>query len=105
MYIQIQVDGELSLEEIDDFKSFSIVDNSNDSQRLALDAISTKAEDNHYWIDVEPVISLSARSGDPVWVNSFWEMLKAVEAYGYSDMIKKRVKAHINNLSESKLKI
>jgi len=91
------MDGELSLEEIDDLKSFSIIDNSNDAQRLALDKISTKAEDDHYWIDVEPVISLSAKSDDPLWVDSFWEMLKAVEPYGYSDMIKKRIKAHVKN--------
>lgn len=47
MYIQIKVDGELSLEEIDDLKSFPIVDNSNDIERLALDKISTKAKDDH----------------------------------------------------------
>ena len=83
-------------------KSFSIVDNSNDAQRLALDKISTKAEDDHYWIDVESMISLSAKSDDSLWVDSFWEMLKAVEPYGYSDVKNKQVKAHVKNSSGKK---
>ena len=99
MYIQINAGGELSLEEIEDLKSFSIVDNSNDVQRSELDKISTKAENDHYWIDVEPVISLSAKSNDPLWIDSFWQMLKAAEPYGYSDMVKKQVKAHVKRTS------
>lgn len=52
--------------------------------------------------DGEPVIQLSAKSNDPLWVDSFWGMLKALEPYGYSGMIKKRVKAHVKNGSDKK---
>jgi hypothetical protein len=42
------------------------------------------------------VIKLSGRKGDQQWVAGFWDMLAKVAAYGYSDMEKKRVKAHVD---------
>ena len=99
MYIQIALDGELSLEDVDNMKAFSIVEaaGASDAGRAecALADIAEAAEDNHYWIDAEAVILLSARAGDPQWVENFWAMLKMVEAYGYSDLQAKRVKAHV----------
>lgn len=95
MYINISQDGELSLEDIDNMKAFSIVEAAPGLIASALIDIAEAAEDNHYWIDAEAVIQLSARSEDSQWVEGFWAMLKMVEAYGYSDMNNKRVKAHV----------
>jgi hypothetical protein len=53
------------------------------------------AEEQHYWLDANAVVSLSGRKGDQQWLAGFWDMLAKVEAYGYSDMEKKRVKAHV----------
>ena len=94
MYIRIQADGILSLVEIEDMKSFAIVDKSMGSNRVMLDQISEPAGDEHYWIDAEAVIELSEKSGDLMWVESFWAMLKSSEPYGYFDTDKNRVKAH-----------
>ncbi len=95
MYILIAVDGSLSLEEADNIKAFSIIENSPGSQSSEFSAMAESAEENHYWIDAEAVIELSARAGDQQWVEEFWNMLKKSEPYGYSDLVNKRIKAHI----------
>ena len=95
MYIQITQDGELSLEDIDNMKAFSIIEVVSGQSATALADIAEPAEDDHYWINAEAVIQLSSRSEDPHWLENFWAMLKMVEAYGYSDMKNKRVKAHV----------
>ena len=95
MYILINTDGGLSLENHDDFKSFSVIDQSLDSNRASLDKIATPANDNQYWIDAQSVIEHSPQAHDTAWVESFWAMLRAVEPYGYSDLENKKVKAHV----------
>ncbi|MFT5111644.1 MAG: hypothetical protein ACI8P9_000964 [Parasphingorhabdus sp.] len=95
MHIEIHSDGKLSLKDIENFKGFSIIDGTNGTALLELSAIAEPAEERHYWIDADSVIQLSAKSTDPLWVESFWSMLRAVEPYGYADMTLKRVKAHI----------
>lgn len=95
MYIQITGDGSLTLEDIDNMKAFSIVEAVSGTSTLALTDIAKPAEDNHYWIDAEAVIQLSSKRHDPHWVDGFWDMLRKVEAYGYSDLQAKRVKAHV----------
>ena len=95
MRILIDTDGKISLEESDDFKSFSIIDKTNNTNRAALEAIASTEEDNHYWIDARSIIHLSEKGNEPRWVEQFWNMLKAVEPYGFSNMEKSLVKAHV----------
>ena len=97
MHILINTEGRLSLEDHDDFKRFSIIDRSPDSNQSALHEIATPAGDNHYWIEAQSVIDLSPCAHEPSWVESFWAMLKAVEPYGYADLERKRVKAHLDS--------
>ena len=95
MYISIDSDNSLSLQDYENFKQFSIrVDKLADAT-VALQSIGTAAEDNHYWLDANAVVSLSDRGKDPAWVEHFWTMLKQVEAYGYSDVGAQKIKAHI----------
>ena len=95
MYILIAVDGSLSLQDIDNLKSFSIVDNNQIAISPAFSAMAQAAEENHYWIDADSVIELSSKGEDQQWVEDFWDMLKKVEPYGYSDLVNKRIKAHV----------
>lgn len=99
MFISIADNGALNLEDVDAMKSFSIVEAENSGTQgqaiNALKAIAEPAEDNHYWINIDSVIQLSPRKNDPEWVEAFWQMLKAVEPYGYVDMEKRLVKAHV----------
>jgi hypothetical protein len=97
MYIQIAADNSLSLEDTDNMKAFSIVEAVTGQSVMALAEIAEAAGDNHYWIDANAVIQLSSQNDNPQWVNGFWDMLKMVEAYGYSDMENKRVKAHVES--------
>jgi hypothetical protein len=96
MYILIAADGKLSLQESDNMRAFSIVEAIKGAVTEQLLAIATPADKNHYWLDANAMIELSGRKHDQVWVRGFWEMLAKVEAYGYSDMAKKRVKAHMD---------
>ena len=95
MYIHVAVDASLKLEDIDNMKVFSIVEAVPGLSTQALSDIAEPAEDNHYWIDADAVVRLSAKSSDPQWLEGFWNMLKKVEAYGYSDLQARRVKAHV----------
>ena len=99
MYVLIAEDGSLSLEDADEFKSFSVVEMPDAPQQgkasAALSQIAEKADEDHYWIDADKVIQISSKSDDAEWVNGFWEMLNKVEPYGYYDTHTQRVKAHV----------
>lgn len=99
MFISIAESGALNLEDVDTMKSFFIVETVNSGTQgqaiNALKSIAEPAEDNHYWIDIDSVIALSPRKNDQEWVEAFWQMLKAVEPYGYVDMENRLVKAHV----------
>ena len=95
MHVSIAADGTLSLEDVDNLKGFSIVETTAGSAANTLSEIGEPAEENHYWLSAEAVIALSPRKDDQEWVDGFWAMLRKVEAYGFSDMEKGRVKAHV----------
>ena len=92
-------DGSLSLQEVEDMKSFSVVEAQNASEKAkassALSHIAEPAENDHFWIDADAVIQLSSMKDDEQWVDRFWNMLNKVEPYGYYDTATKRVKAHV----------
>ena len=52
MYIHIDENGVITLQDFQNMKSFSIVDDSNGYHLSELDSMSEPAEENHYWIDV-----------------------------------------------------
>ena len=90
MYIFIAANGELSLQDSDNMGKAG-------SAAGWLARMATPAEeDGHYWLDADVVLDVSGRGDDQQWVEQFWEMLTKVEAYGYSDMTNKRVKAHLD---------
>jgi len=95
MYLLISADSKLSLEDIDNMNSFSIVGNSDVTRSSAFSAMASRAGEGHYWIDVDSVIKLSSRREDQQWVDEFWDMLRKSEPYGYADLVNKRVKAHV----------
>jgi hypothetical protein len=95
VYLLIAADSKLSLQDIDNMRTFAIIEEQGGSARTSLGDIAAAAEDNHYWIDADAVIQLSGRKDDQIWVKGFWDMLAKVEAYGYSDLALKRVKAHV----------
>ncbi len=99
MYLLIADDGSLSLQEHEEMKSFCVVEHANAPEGAdassALSNIAEPIDNDHFWINASSVIELSPQSDDPQWVNGFWDMLKKVEPYGYSDMATKRIKAHV----------
>ena len=83
-----------TLAESDKFNEFSIVEEGGGHTPAALGDSAEAAGDDHFWLDAEAVIELSGRKDDQNWVDQFWEMLEKVEAYGYSNMTTRQVKAH-----------
>ncbi len=78
-------------------RAFSIREGKAGSADGWLAQMATPAEEEeHYWLDADVVLDVSGRGDDQQWVEQFWEMLTKVEAYGYSDMTNKRVKAHLD---------
>lgn len=96
MYLLIAANGQLSLEDSDNMRAFSIVEEQSGLASTQLTAIATPAAEQHYWLDADAMVELSGRKDDQQWVAGFWDMLAKVEAYGYSDMEKKQVKAHVD---------
>ncbi len=91
MFLKINANGELSLEESDDFKRFHI---EGDVSAKTFAAISEDAEENCFWIDAEAVADLAGRSDTDAWYSQFWTMLEKAEPYGFSDLKGRRTKAH-----------
>lgn len=96
MYLLIAANGQLSLEDSDNMRAFSIIEQDSGLAATHLSTIATPAEEQHYWLEADAVVELSGRKDDQQWVAGFWDMLAKVEAYGFSDMEKKRVKAHVD---------
>ena len=95
MHILVSASNSLSLEDSDNFREFSIVEEGGGQVQAALGDIASPAEDNHYWLDASAVIELSGRKQDQAWVDAFWKMLEKVQAYGYSNMDTQQIKAHV----------
>ncbi|MEM7562232.1 MAG: hypothetical protein AAF353_04170 [Pseudomonadota bacterium] len=97
MYLLVTEQAEITLEDSDNLRAFSIKETQPECAAKFLGDIAQATQDNHFWLDAEAVIALSGRQEEPEWVQQFWGMLESVEAYGYSDMVRKRVKAHVES--------
>ena len=95
MYIRIHENGDLSLQDCDNFRAFSIVPDSADAPLSRLEAIATAGDDKHYWLPAQQVEALSPRADDSGWIADFYAMLASVAAYGYYDATTNRGRAHV----------
>jgi len=95
MVIFIAADGRLSLRDSDNMRAFSIVEEASGSAERWLAPLVVATSGQDFWLDANAVIELSGKAHDETWVRQFWDMLSSVEAYGYSNMATKRVKAHV----------
>ena len=99
MYIKVHRNGELSLEDQENFGAFHIEGAAKDvvgptaNPRFA--AMSELADENRSWLDAKQVVDLSGRLDDEEWVRRFWEMLAKAEPYGFADTSTQRIKAHL----------
>lgn len=97
MILAISSQGLLALREIDDLKRFDI--HTEHGSPMGCEAFrriaSPTDEAGHYWLGADAIIRMSGRQDDAGWVSSFWAMLRKVEAFGYSDLEGRRVKAHV----------
>ena len=97
MYIRVAENGELGLQDSDDFRAFAIVRAGRAAPLVRLAEIATTAEDNHYWLDADVIEELSGRKHDQQWVKDFRAMLASVAPYGYYDTTNNKVKAHVES--------
>ena len=95
MYLLISTNGQISLEESDNMRAFSIVEEDHGLAAKHLPAIGEPAGEQHYWLDADAVIELSGRADDQGWVEDFWGMLAKAEPYGYSNIEERLIKAHV----------
>lgn len=99
MYLNVSETGNLSLEEVDDFKRFHIAaapaQVAGTGASDAFLELSEDAGEGHYWLDADGIAALSGRVDDPDWMQSFWTMLEKSEPYGFADVAGRRIKAHL----------
>ena len=100
MYIRVAENGELGLQDSDNFGAFAVVRASRVTPLAQLAEMATAAEHDHYWLDAEAVLELSGRKHDQQWVRNFRAMLASVAPYGYFDMSNNRVKAHMETSND-----
>ena len=93
VYVRIEDDGRLVLEDVDDFSRFHVAAGADES--MAFREIAETAEEGHYWLDADAIVALSPKAGDADWTRAFWAMLEKVEPYGFADVEARRLKAHI----------
>ncbi len=92
MYLKIEDDGRLVLEEIDDFGRFHIA---GEAASPAFRQIAEAAGEGHFWLKADAIVELSAKAGDEAWKSAFWNMLAKAEPYGFADVRGRRLKAHV----------
>ena len=95
MYIRVATGGEISLQDTDNMRAFSIIEDSRGASRAQLAGIGEPTDDDHFWLDADAVLELSGRKQDEQWVEAYWNMLSSVAPYGYYDETTNRVKAHV----------
>ena len=98
MYLNIQSDGTLSLEETDDFSTFEIhsaIDLASGQFNEDFAKISEPADNDRYWIDAEAILELSSHAGKLEWRRAYWVMLEQAERFGFADVNQKKIKAHV----------
>lgn len=98
MHLNIKSDGSITLEDTNDFGRFEIrssIDLASGQYSGGFFDIAEPTEDDRYWIDAEAIVALSSKSDDPEWCSAFWTMLEKAEPYGFADIAKKRIKAHV----------
>ena len=98
MYLNIDADGSVTLEEANDFGEFEIrssIDLASGQLSHEFLSFAKPTDDGRYWIDAETVVELSSKSDDPKWCTAFWTMLEEAESYGFADIARKRIKSHV----------
>ena len=99
MYLRIEDDGRLVLEEIDDFRRFHIAAApemvAGETTSPYFRRIAEAAGEGHFWLKADAIVGLSAKSGDEAWKSAFWNMLAKAEPYGFADLQGRRLKAHV----------
>jgi len=100
MYIRVANNGELGLQDSDNFRAFAIVRAGRAAPLAQLTEMAIAAEDNHYWLDADAVLELSVRKHDQQWVSDFRAMLESSAPYGYFDVSNNRVKAHMETTDD-----
>jgi len=100
MYIRIAENGQLGLQDSDNFAAFAIVRAGRSAPLVQLEEIASAAEDDHYWLDADSVVELSGRKRDQQWVSDFRAMLENSAPYGYFDNSNNRVKAHMESTDD-----
>ena len=96
MYILVNSDGDLMLQDCDNMRAFAIVLAVNDAPVTRLAEIGSTAEDNrNYWLDADAAVELSGRKHDQQWLRDFRAMLTSAAPYGFFDEATNKVKAHV----------
>ena len=98
MYLNIEADGSVTLEEANDFGRFEIrssIDLASGHLSDEFFSFAKPTDDGRYWIDAEVVVRLSSKSNDSKWCTAFWTMLEKAEPYGFADIARKRIKSHV----------
>jgi hypothetical protein len=98
MYLNIEADGSVTLEEANDFGQFEIrssIDLASGHLSDEFFSFAKPTDDGRYWIDAEVVVGLSSKSNDSKWCTAFWTMLEKAEPYGFADIARKRIKSHV----------
>lgn len=97
MKLIVTENGKLALADADNFRGFHIepapVLGDAWASAAAFAAIAGAADEpDHFWLDADAVAQLGA---GPDWQEKFWAMLKKVEPYGFADLTRRRIKAHV----------
>ena len=98
MYLNVQPDGSLTLEETNNFSRFEIrstMDLASEHISEDFSKIAEPIENDRYWIDAEAILDLSSRADDAEWCKAFWAMLERAEPYGFADVTRKKIRSHV----------
>jgi predicted transcriptional regulator len=99
MFVKLGIDGSVSLEDRDNFRTFKLVIEGGpkrlDQARRALANIAEIDDETHAWIYEQALRQRPELAGDSAWQGDLGAMIEKAKPHGWVDEQKKAIKAHI----------
>jgi hypothetical protein len=99
MFIKVAADGNVSLEDKDNFRAFKLVVEGGparlDQVRRALTGTAEVPEQAHAWIYEQALRQRPEVANDSAWQGNLGAMIEKAKPHGWVDEAKKAIRAHI----------
>jgi hypothetical protein len=99
MFVKLSVDGNVTLEDRDNFRAFKLVVEGPVARiydaRSALDGIAELVDETTAWVSAAALRGRPEVAQDTAWQQSFAAMIEKARPHGWIDEARQAIKAHV----------